>query len=221
MVKIHKKTLPDFQGFLLSKGLVQEKHLSYYAYWVSRYLAFLNRNEDMNTDLKIEAFINELKKQNKITDWQVRQADDAVRLYTGNFLDRNISTDSSGIFLNRNKHPDLSSVLNEMSKDLRIRHYSYRTEKTYIYWTSNFLAYLTDTKKNNLDIASVNSDDARDYHFYNPAAAPIAPSGQASAHLPHSRQRLLSITYISPSVITSTGQDSRHNPQAVHLSVIR
>lgn len=53
-----------------------------------------------------------------------------------------------------------------MSKAIRIRHYSYRTEKTYIYWTRNFLGYLTDTKKNNFDIASVDSEDVRDYLSY-------------------------------------------------------
>ena len=55
---------------------------------------------------------------------------------------------------------------------------------------------------------------------YKPLAALMASSGHDSVHRPHSRQCPLSIRYTSPSDMTSTGQASRHKPQAVHLEVI-
>ncbi|MBI4843099.1 MAG: hypothetical protein HY809_02085 [Nitrospirae bacterium] len=69
---LNKKVLPEFQEFLLSRRLVQEKHLSYYAHWVSKFLFFSNKNQKLTDELKIEAFMNELKDQDKINDWQVR-----------------------------------------------------------------------------------------------------------------------------------------------------
>ncbi|MEW6095497.1 MAG: hypothetical protein AB1567_03080 [bacterium] len=53
--------LPKFQNFLLSRGLVPEKNISFYALWVSKFLAFSNKNEEINFDLRIEKFLNHLK----------------------------------------------------------------------------------------------------------------------------------------------------------------
>jgi hypothetical protein len=36
--KVHSKTLPEFQKFLLKKKLIPENNVPFYAYWVSRYL---------------------------------------------------------------------------------------------------------------------------------------------------------------------------------------
>jgi len=42
--------LPEFQDFLVSRSLVPEKNLSFYANWVSKFLAFCNRNEDLRPE---------------------------------------------------------------------------------------------------------------------------------------------------------------------------
>ncbi len=39
--------LPDFQEFLTSRGLVDEKHAHFYARWVSKFLAFPNDDENL------------------------------------------------------------------------------------------------------------------------------------------------------------------------------
>ncbi|MBI4826163.1 MAG: hypothetical protein HY807_07040 [Nitrospirae bacterium] len=117
--------LPDFQTFLLSRKLVPEKHVSYYAFWVSKFLAFSNTNNNLTDELKIEAFRNDLMKQEKIHDWQVRQAYDAIRLYTGHFLNAGKELPDG------RKHPEISQIIKEMHNVIRIRHYSYKTERTY------------------------------------------------------------------------------------------
>ncbi len=150
--------LPDFQKFLLSRKLVPEKHVSYYAFWVSKFLAFSNKNQNLTDELKIEAFRDNLTKQEKVQDWQVRQAYDAVRLYAGHFLDN-----TSDVSPNGKKHPEVSQVLKEMSNAIRIRHYSYKTEKTYTGWTKRFYGYLLDEKKKDIYAHGVESQDVKDY----------------------------------------------------------
>jgi integron integrase len=178
---INNKVLTDYQDFLLSRGLVQEKYVSYYAHWASRYLAFSNRNENLSADLKIEAFINDLKKQNKITDWQVRQADDAVRLYTGNYLDAKSSKHASDVAGQNKKHPDVAVVLDNMSKAIRIRHYAYKTERTYVSWSKSFYDYLLKIKKKDIYELGVDSEDARDYLSYLALQRKVAASTQNQA----------------------------------------
>ncbi|MEE8328924.1 MAG: hypothetical protein V3R54_03220, partial [Thermodesulfovibrionia bacterium] len=60
-----------------------------YAHWSSKFLAFSNENENLNYDLRIEKFLNHLKTQKDIADWQVKQAEEALRLYVHSFLDEN------------------------------------------------------------------------------------------------------------------------------------
>jgi len=38
------KTLPEFQSFLISRKLISERKVHFYAYWVSRFLSFSNNN---------------------------------------------------------------------------------------------------------------------------------------------------------------------------------
>ena len=73
------RILPEFQDFLLSRSLIPEKNVSFYAHWVSKFLAFSNRNQDLGPDLRVEKFLNYLKSQKNIADWQIKQADDALR----------------------------------------------------------------------------------------------------------------------------------------------
>ena len=57
---MYSNVLPEFQNYLRSKSLVDEKYIPYYAYWASNFLAFSNRNEGLNHDLKVDAFLNQL-----------------------------------------------------------------------------------------------------------------------------------------------------------------
>jgi hypothetical protein len=84
---VPNRILPEFQDFLLSRSLVPEKNVFFYTNWVSKFLAFCNRNTHRRPDLKVEKFLNYLKSQKNIADWQIKQTDDALRLYLHHFLD--------------------------------------------------------------------------------------------------------------------------------------
>ena len=83
------RILPEFQDFLLSRSLVPARNAPFYAHWVSKFLAFSNRNEDLGSNLRVQKFLNQLNSQMKIADWQIKQAEEALQLYIFNFLPGN------------------------------------------------------------------------------------------------------------------------------------
>ena len=63
-------TLPKFQEYLHSEHLVNPKYIPYYASWASKYLAYSNTHKNLTHDLRVEDFLNHLKSQSSIADWQ-------------------------------------------------------------------------------------------------------------------------------------------------------
>ncbi|MGD0917704.1 MAG: hypothetical protein ABSB22_14730 [Thermodesulfobacteriota bacterium] len=59
---------PEFQDFLLSRKLVAEKNVPYYARWVSKALTFSNESKPSNHDALILEFIHSLKLRENIED---------------------------------------------------------------------------------------------------------------------------------------------------------
>jgi hypothetical protein len=68
-----RDVLPKFQKYLLSRQIVPEKNVSFHAWWVSKYLSFSNRHEDLTRELEFERFLDELVSKEHAADWQVRQ----------------------------------------------------------------------------------------------------------------------------------------------------
>jgi len=77
----------------------------------------------------------------------MKQADEAVGLYVKHFLAGNVSALSPN---ERPASPDLASdskaLLKKLREALRIKHYSYSTERTYLHWCNSFFKYLSATK---------------------------------------------------------------------------
>ena len=83
---MNKQILPEFQKFLLDRKLVPVKNTPFYAYWVSKFLHFSNKNENLSKEIRIKEFLNQLSTQDESSDWKIRQAYDALRLYFDHFL---------------------------------------------------------------------------------------------------------------------------------------
>jgi integron integrase len=149
--------LEPFVQFIKQRNLVDERHLPFYVKWVQRFLtAELPPIAASATD-RIQAFENLLSKDRGIEEWQIRQALRAVELYVKVFAttgkqeavragdpDKAIS--------------DAEGVYTQMRDLIRIRHYAYRTEQTYLDWVRRYLAYAL---KHELDWRQ--SDSARAY----------------------------------------------------------
>jgi len=76
---VANRILPQFLDFLLSRSVIIAKNAPFYAHWVSKFLAFSNRNEDLSSNLRVQKLLNLLKLQKKIADWQIIQAEDTLK----------------------------------------------------------------------------------------------------------------------------------------------
>ena len=159
------KTLPEFQEFLLARKLALEKHVPYYAYWVSNFLSFSNNHEDLNVEARGRKFLQHLRSEKDTADWQVEQAQTALKLYISNFLNGDTSTlyPNGGAQQMRKPTLDYSHVTRAARDAIRLKHYSYRTERSYIGWIKRFYGYVTDVKKKDIKTRGVESSDVRDF----------------------------------------------------------
>jgi len=176
---VAERILPEFQDFLISRSLAPARNVPFYAHWVSKFLAFSNRNQDLGPDLRAQKFLNQLKSQKNAADWQVRQAEDALRLYIHNFLDGKTST------LNpdapKTRLPDVSKILADMRQAIRIKHYSYRTERSYLEWAERFVEYTSGIKKRDISAAGLDSSDVKDFLSYLALKRRVSASTQNQA----------------------------------------
>src|SRR4030066_1294956 len=105
MEKVSKdgmELLPQFQKFLLARKLVPEKNIRFFAYWVSRFLEFSRKHEYPSTAYQESAvleFLDILRKDRRVLDWQPRQAEDAIKLYYFHYLKKEGSQFFAGFFL--------------------------------------------------------------------------------------------------------------------------
>jgi len=99
-------------------------------------------------------FLDALRADEKVLDWQPRQADDALKLYYFHFLGQGAAKLSAAL-----KEADTDAALAEVKRLIRLRHYSYSTERTYLHWITRFLAYALDGEKQPADLASSDFKD--------------------------------------------------------------
>ena len=120
------KILPGFQEFLISRALVDKKHIPLYASWVSKFLAFSHQNKNFGFTEQKEKFLEDLSKTGGVADWQKEQAKIALQLYFEQF-----NTDVLKLYVTEksslsNANLDLDSILKMLSTVLSIKHYSYK-----------------------------------------------------------------------------------------------
>jgi len=66
--------------------MAPENQIPFYARWTGRFLRFSNVHQDKPVDLRMEMFLDALKKDKKLQEWQISQADNAVTVYIHHFL---------------------------------------------------------------------------------------------------------------------------------------
>lgn len=138
--------LGEFQRYLIKNARDKDKYIAYYLKWISDCYSFNNERVDhrLNSEQK-QQFLSHLAKNHE--DWQVRQADYAIRLY--NFFlshqGRQLSSYPSDI------EKEWGSVENGTRKALRLRHRSLSTEKSYIIWLRQFRKFIVTKKPQELE----------------------------------------------------------------------
>ena len=68
-----------------------------------------------------------------------------------------------------------------MRQAIRIKHYSYKTEHSYIGWAERFFDYLSHTKKKDLHTDFLGSEDVRDFLSYLALTKRVSASTQNQA----------------------------------------
>jgi len=140
----------DFEEFLSKLGTVPEDKIKFYIHWVRRFLKFCNYQlENINTE-RVSQFLDSLDADEKIADWQVKQAADAVILYVEKYLKKTLKQSTSPAKDSRETSTDQKGsvqwkqTLEEVKSAIRLRHFSLSTEKTYLGWIARFKTFLKD-----------------------------------------------------------------------------
>jgi integrase len=171
-------SLQQFGEFLLRAQLVKEKAAPYCVRWVRRFLTRPVSSEPLAD--QVRGFCEELERRGAHADWQIHQAEHALRIYYVNFLHR---TDwhrrPQSTIVDEEGRTSPLAALEDLRLRIRTRHYSYKTECSYADWVRRFFAYLGDRQQAphpRVDTASV-----RDYLTYLAVRQQVSASTQNQA----------------------------------------
>ncbi len=149
--------MQSFRDFLLYRGRVQEKKLVFYQNWVEKYIRFSKGNSAGKTSLG--DFLQYLSL--RYEDWQVKQANHALQLFTYYNTSKNHAEKNRNECIESNSSVTWQNIEGEIVRLSRLKHFSYKTEKAYIYWILKFKAFVKE--KNFSEIAE---DDLKTYLSY-------------------------------------------------------
>ncbi|MEW6410442.1 MAG: integron integrase [Nitrospirota bacterium] len=139
--------LEQFRNFLSLKGRIQSKYIPFYLKWVTDCYRFFDIPlSNLTTNEQKSQFLKHLSKSHE--DWQVNQADNALRLYSY-FLSR--SSPDENVHFSATRINDWKTIKKKTIEAIRLRHRSYSTEKTYLAWLRQFQGFVKNKNPNDLD----------------------------------------------------------------------
>ncbi|MDF7827131.1 hypothetical protein P4B35_24120, partial [Pontiellaceae bacterium B12227] len=121
------------------RDLVPERHRSFYARWVWRFLQSELNASTLSEQDQVTGFLDQLTRDPSVEEWQVNQAERAVKLYLNVFLPEDKRARPALETLAAAERPadvpqEAVKAGMKMRELLRLRHYAYRTEQTYLEW---------------------------------------------------------------------------------------
>lgn len=165
--------LQPFETFLRNRKLAPERNIPYYASWVRRFLQSETAAANLKDEDRIIRFNDQLERDNVLEDWQVRQAICAVQMYLNVFLKQ---TQAQAKEKQPSAPTDETELLPKMRTLIRLRHYSYRTEQTYLDWVKRYIHYV---REHGIDFKS--ADGVRSYLSYLATTRNVSASTQNQA----------------------------------------
>lgn len=129
--------LTAYEHFLIDKERLQQKYVPYYVRWVSECYRYFNlpETEPLTNDQRAD-FLKRLADRHE--DWQVRQAERALRLYDFFLLQKMKDKPDEA----PGDAADWLVVAERTREALRLRHRSLSTEKTYMGWLRQFQGFV-------------------------------------------------------------------------------
>jgi len=149
------ESLSGYRLFLKRENIVNERIAGYYLYWVRLYIRHcVNTGVLVGDKVSLRDFRRVLSRDKQ--DWQVRQADEALRLYLYFLKKEKSKTDQVP---DSARQSDLEAAWQKhvklMIQALRLRHRSLRTEKTYLKWLRDFYLFTKGKSPRELESADV------------------------------------------------------------------
>jgi len=128
-----------FSDFLRNRRKVPERQIPYVPHWIERFCRFRMASEDTASGDMLTRFLDELSTEKE--PWQVDQAGESVRLFE--YFLRHGSQEPTA------SAPDSDAEswkdqFAELTRIVRLKHLSLRTEKAYYGWVRRFRASLGD-----------------------------------------------------------------------------
>ena len=134
-----ESSLQQFGEFLLKARLASDKAAPFLVRWVRGFLSAPASDEPLADQTR--RFCEELERDGRYEDWQIRQAEHAIRLYFVNYLHRTDWQTHAPAATDLHGRTAPSRAIELLRQRLRTRHYSYRTERTYVDWARRFFEY--------------------------------------------------------------------------------
>ncbi|MEW6376703.1 MAG: integron integrase [Thermodesulfobacteriota bacterium] len=164
MMDRKNEVLRDFEAFILELGNIPEDKIKFYLHWVRRFLKSCHYQLENITTESVSRYLDSLDADEKIADWQVKQAADAVILYVEKYLKKSLqqvtplAKDPRETSVDPKASVQWKQTLEEAKNVIRLRHFSLSTEKTYLGWIARFKTFLKDR-----DPHSLESNDMKKY----------------------------------------------------------
>lgn len=151
-----ESSLQRFAEFLLKARLVRANAAPFAVRFVRQFLTRTASDEPLAD--QVRRFCEDLERTGS-QEWQVRQADAALRIYFLNFLQRtDWDRQAAKPALDVDGRVDPLAALQQLRARIRTRHYSYRTETSYADWMRRFFEYLArpdDTARPQVTAAAI------------------------------------------------------------------
>ena len=152
----------NFARFLLESNLVSTGKEKFIVHWVRKFFQFSVQYPEIRWPEQLSIFLRDIQKTRYYEDWQIRQADQSVRLYFINFLKENTTCHSENSSIDTIA-PDMAQSLLQFQESLRLRNYARRTEATYTDWVKRYFHYCNGKNTNKPQHVFHSPDAVRDF----------------------------------------------------------
>lgn len=153
----------DFGKFLLESRLIAPGKEKFLVHWTRKFFEYRLQHPQLLWSELLPLYLKELNISATYKDWQIRQADQAVRLYFSNFLMSSSSGGLPGAGPTANSPATHKASLHNFLEALRLRHYAINTERTYLHWVRQYFCYCKTRNPHLSEDSPCSSDLIRDF----------------------------------------------------------
>jgi integron integrase len=131
--------MTSYLEFLRAKADIREKDRLAYQKWVEIYTNYRQFSKD---NQNFNGFISYISK--KYEDWQVKQARYAIQLYNYYLSCKGMQVVRKVLVIPNPEAMTWKKLVECVSRIMRLKHLSFRTEKSYMSWIARFQGYVSE-----------------------------------------------------------------------------